>query len=63
MTVPNKEMGKWFYLFNLCWLHFNPSRPDLGWREKINLFLFLKKALKAFIKPFEAPLRSVKIKI
>ena len=53
---------------------FNPSRPDLGQREKINLkFLFshffvvpqkiFMKALKAFTKPFEAPQRSAKIKI
>ena len=34
----------------------NPSRPDPGRREKI-------KAFKAFIKPFEVPQRSVKIKI
>ena len=51
----------------------NPSRPDPGRREKINLiFLFtllcgaskgFMKAFKAFTKPFEAPQRSVKIKI
>ena len=36
----------------------NPSGPDLARREKINL-----KTLKAFIKPFEAPQKSLKIKI
>ena len=51
---------------------FNPSRPNPGQREKIKLnFYFLRscgtykgfmKALKAVIKPFEAPQRSVKIK-
>ena len=51
----------------------NPSRPDPGQAEKINLnFCFqtslwcLKKfyeGLKAFIKTFKAPQRSVKIKI
>ena len=51
----------------------NPSRPNLGRRKKINLIFhfytslwclksFLK-ALKAFIKPFEALQGSVKIKI
>ena len=48
----------------------NSSRPDPGLREKINLnFIFtllcsgskgFMKALKAFIKPFETPQRSVK---
>ena len=51
----------------------NPSRLDLGRREKLTwIFIFtlycgttkdFMKALKAFIKPFEAPQRSVKIKI
>ena len=51
----------------------NPSRPDPGRREKINLiFLFtllsgaskgFMKTLKALIKPFGTPQRSVKIKI
>ena len=44
----------------------NPSRPDPGQREKFNLkFLFSHffVVLKAFIKPFEAPKRRVKIKI
>ena len=50
---------------------FNPSRPDPGQREKIDLNFYFHtslyaskgfmKALKAFIKPFEAPQRSVKI--
>ena len=49
-----------------------PSCPDTGRREKINLsFIFnllcgplkgLLKALKTFIKPFEPPQISVKIK-
>ena len=52
----------------------NPSRPNPGRREKISLKLFIfillcvaskdfMKAFKAFIKPFETPQRSVKIKI
>ena len=54
----------------------NPSRPDSGRGGKINLnyliliFTFLcsasnglKKTFKAFIQPFEAPQRSVKIRI
>ena len=51
-------------------LHLNTSRPDPGRREKNNLnFHFhtclwcLKRPIKAFIKPFEAPQWSVKIKI
>ena len=53
--------------------HINPLRPDSGRREKINLNFYFHtscgaskgfmKALKAFIKPFEAPQRSTKIKI
>ena len=48
----------------------NPSRPNHKWREKVKInFYFhtslwcLKRSLKAFIKPFEALQRSVKIKI
>ena len=51
----------------------NPLRPNPGRREKINLNFYFHtslgasegfmKAFKAFIKPFEAPQRSVKIKI
>ena len=51
----------------------NSSRPDPGRKEKINLnfyfdtsLRFLRRfneSLKAFIKPFEAPQRSVKILI
>ena len=54
-------------------LRINPSRLDAGRREEINLnFIFtlpcraskgFMKALKTFIKPFEAPQRSVKMKI
>ena len=54
-------------------LRINPSRLDAGRREEINLnFIFtlpcrasngFMMALKAFIKPFEAPQRSVKMKI
>ena len=64
---------------------FNPSRPDPGRREKINLNFYFHTSLwclrkfykgplyplkapenfsggiKAFIKPFESPQRSVKI--
>ena len=50
--------------------HFNPSRFDPGQQEKFNLnFIFKllcgasKGFMKALIKPFEAPQRSVKIKI
>ena len=45
---------------------FNPSRPDLGQIEKINLnfyFTLLCGASKGIIKPFETPQRSMKIKI
>ena len=52
---------------------FNPSRPDSGRREKINLNFYFQtsleasksfiKALKTFLKPFETPRKSVKIKI
>ena len=46
---------------NEAWtISINPSRPDPGEREKINLNFYFHKA---FIKPFEAPQRSVKIKI
>ena len=44
----------------------NPSRPDLGRRENFNISLwFLKRFYKGFKghKPFEAPRRSVKMKI
>ena len=51
----------------------NPSPPDSGWREKINwiiIFILLCDASKifvnvfmAFIKPFEAPQRSIVILI
>ena len=43
----------------------DPSRPDPGQREKIKLHFRFHTlcCLKAFIKPFEAPQRSVKIKI
>ena len=49
----------------------NPSHPNPGQREKINLNFYFHtslrysngfmKALKAFINPFEPPQRSVKI--
>ena len=55
------------------WAIINPSRPNPGRREKISeIFIFtllcgaskgFMKAFKAYIKPFEAPQRSVKIKI
>ena len=45
----------------------SPSRPNPRRRELKFLFAYffavLQKVLKAFIKPFEAPQRSVKIKI
>ena len=51
------------------WLsvNINPSRPDHGQREKNNLNFYFHTSLwctllKAFIKPFEALQRSVKIK-
>ena len=60
--------------FKIDWeFPINPSRTDPGRREKINITFYFhtslrclkrfNKALKAFIKPFEAPQRSVKIKI
>ena len=43
----------------------NPSRPDPGRREKINLNFYFHTSLwclkKAFVRPFEVPQRSVKI--
>ena len=48
-------------------VHNNSPRFELGRREKTSLNFYFyfgaSKALKAFIKPFEAPQRSVKIKI
>ena len=48
----------------------NPSRPDPGRREKITKILNFtllcgasKGFMKAFIKPFEPPQRSMKIKL
>ena len=46
----------------------NPSRPNPGGREKININFYFhtlvpqKVLLKAFIKHFEAPQRSVILK-
>ena len=45
----------------------SPSRPD-PWRRELKFlfayfFVVPQKVLKAFIKPFEAPQRNVKIKI
>ena len=60
-------------IFNALAAFFNPSRSDRGRKETINLnFYFhtslrcLRKfyeGLKAFMKPFVAPQRSLKIKI
>ena len=45
-------------------MNINPSCPSPGEKEKNDFFLFFfNKALKVFIKPFEAPQRNVKIKI
>ena len=58
-------------------LYFDPFRPVSGQKERHNLIFFFfffshlyvvpqkvfMKALKAFLKPFEVPKRSVKIKI
>ena len=59
-----------FLLMSFCLVtkknHFNPSPLDPGQREKINLNFYFHTSLcsfKAFIKPFEAPQRSMKIKI
>ena len=45
----------------------NPSRPNPGRRKNIKFIFILcgayKGFMKAFIKPFEAPQRSVKIKV
>ena len=46
------------------WCCINPSRPDLGRREKINLIFYFHTsccASKNFIKAFEAPQKSAKI--
>ena len=66
----------WVYSKNTKekFIYFNPSRLDPGQKEKNNLIalsfspsffhrLHLIKALKAFIKPFKAPQRSVNVKI
>ena len=51
---------------------FNPSHLDPRFKEKIKNLIFMfvllfgkgfMKAIKALIKPFEVPQRSVKIKI
>ena len=54
-------------------IHNNPYRPNPGQKEKIKLIFIITllsgaskgfmKVFKAFIKPFQAPQRSVKIKI
>ena len=60
------------YSFYRFWV-INPSRPDPGQREKINLNFYFHtslwclkryfmKGFKVFIKPFKAPQRKVKIK-
>ena len=55
------------YLFSVEHLKVNPSLPNPVGREKIALLYgairVFMKALKALIKPFEAPQRSVKIEI
>ena len=57
----------------VLWQIFNPSCPNPGRREKINFNFYFRdlcgaskgfmKALNAFIKPFKAPQRIMKIKI
>ena len=59
--------------FYIPWKHHKTSRPNPRRKEKINLNFYFAllccawkgfmKVFKAFIKPFEAPQRSVKIKI
>ena len=39
----------------------NPSRPDPGQRQKINIFKLLCGALKGFMRALKVPQRSVKI--
>ena len=45
-------MNERIYLFSA---QINPSRLDPGRIEKINLNLYFRTTLTAFIKPFEAP--------
>ena len=71
--LKNSFGGFFVILQFLTWRLINLSRPDSGRRENyIKIFIFtllcgaskaFKKAFKAFTKPFEAPQRSVKIKI
>ena len=49
-----KQVSHYALLSFSFWVDNSPSRPNSGQREK--------KALKAFIKPFEAPQRNAKIK-
>ena len=59
--------------FYIPWKHHKTSRPNPRRKEKINLNFYFAllcyawkgfmKVFKAFIKPSEAPQRSVKIKI
>ena len=61
-----------YQLVLLTFLHINSSRTNLGQRDKINRIFFIllcdalkrfTKALKAFMKLFEALQRNVKTKI
>ena len=70
INLEKKNYVKRYFILENLWETlqiFNPSRPKPLRREKINLkFLFLHFFVvpqKAFIKPFEAPQRSTKIKI
>ena len=59
-------------VYKITEININASPPNSGRREKINLFFFkllcgiskgFMKALKVFIKRFDAPQKSVRIKI
>ena len=65
--ISNNKLLQFKYILNyFMWiyhfLYFYPSRPNPGRTEKINSN-FCFDAFKVFIKPFEAPQRSMNIKI
>ena len=65
----SRETETWCHIICCNFQLINPSRPNLGRKEKIKLKFYFHtsfwsskgfmKALKTFIKPFEAPQRSV----